>query len=165
MVDHEKRYHSLDMNNKLIWNFRDIGHFIRNLSEGRGSQKRILIILLETGNITQKELTERIGIQPGSASETIGKLENAGLIVRTESKDDRRTTNIELTDIGRLQAIEAAKEREERHQTMFSCLTEEEKEEMLMLLEKVNSDWKQRYGDVRKEHRHEPCKEHTNRKG
>ena len=157
MLDLEERYKTLDMDNKLIWNFRDIGHFVRNLSEGKGSQKRILIILLEEGTITQRDLTERLGIQPGSASETIGKLENAGLIVRTQSNDDRRTTNIVLTDEGRIQAAEAAIQRKKRHETMFSCLTAEEKETMLKLLEKVNSDWKQRYGDMRKEHCHQEC--------
>lgn len=155
MLDQKERYQTLDMDNKLIWNFRDIGHFVRNLSEGKGSQKRILIILLEEGTITQRDLTERLGIQPGSVSETIGKLENAGLIVRTQSNDDRRTTNILLTDEGRIQATEAATQRKKRHETMFSCLTAEEKETILKLLEKVNSDWKQRYGDMRKEHCHQ----------
>lgn len=157
MLDQKERYQTLDMDNKLIWNFRDIGHFIRNLSEGRGSQKRILIIILEEEMITQRELTERLGIQPGSASEAIGKLENAGLIVRIQSDDDRRTTNIFLTKEGRLQAQKAFQERKERHQTMFSCLTDEEKETILGILEKVNSDWKQRYKDVRIEHRHGKC--------
>ena len=32
-----KRYDFLDLNNKLIWNFRDIGHTMRNISEGKGS--------------------------------------------------------------------------------------------------------------------------------
>lgn len=69
-----ERYHSLDTNNKLIWNFRDIGHILRHNYEGKGSQKRVLMILKEVTSITQRDLTERLGIQPGSASEVIGKL-------------------------------------------------------------------------------------------
>lgn len=134
-----------DINNKLIMNLRDLGHTIRFLYEGKGSQKQILMILLKAGSITQRELTERIGIQPGSASEVIGKLEAAGLILRTPSQSDRRTTDVELTQEGRIQAKEALRQRKKRHQEMFSCLSDEEKEELLALAEKLNADWDIRY--------------------
>lgn len=136
---------NFDINKKLILNLRDLGHMIRFLYEGKGSQKQILIILLEAGNMTQRELTERIGVQPGSASEVIGKLESAGLILRTPNQTDRRTTDIQLTQTGRLQAEEAARQRKIRHQEMFSCLSSEEKETLLMLTEKLNKDWDNRY--------------------
>lgn len=138
-------YEKFDKNKRLVMNLRDLGHVIRFLYEGKGSQKQILIILLETGNMTQRELTERMGIQPGSASEVIGKLEHAGLISRTPNQADRRTTDIQLTEMGRLQAEEAAKQRKMRHQEMFSCLTEEEKDTLLALAEKLNQDWDSRY--------------------
>ena len=107
-MNERQRYEKLDLNNKLIWNLRDTGRTMRRTSEGRGSQKRVLIVLLETGRITQKALTERLGIQPGSASEVIGKLEAAGMLYRVPSEDDRRTSDIVLTDAGRAAAEEAA---------------------------------------------------------
>lgn len=134
-------YDALDKNDKLIMNLRDLGHTIRFLYEGRGSQKRILIILYKTGSMTQKELTERLGVQPGSASEVLGKLESAGLILRRQSQTDRRTTDIQLTDAGRIKAKEAVGQRQMRHQKMFSCLSEEEKDTLLALAEKLNADW------------------------
>ena len=100
----QDRYHTLDINNRLIWNFRDIGHTMRRISEGRGSQKRVLIVLRETGIITQRELTQRLGIQPGSASEVIGKLEEAGMLIRTPSETDRRTADISLTEAAQVPA-------------------------------------------------------------
>lgn len=136
---------TMDMNQKLIMNLRDLGHVIRFLYEGRGSQKQILIILLKTGGMTQRELTERMGIQPGSASEVIGKLEGAGLIFRTVSPTDRRTADIRLTPEGRIKAMEAAGQRITRHQEMFSCLSPSEKETLLALTEKLNTDWDSRY--------------------
>ena len=149
-----EKYSTLDMDNKLIMNLRDLGHQIRFLFEGKGSQKRILIILHENGGMTQRELTERIGIQPGSASEVIKKLESAGLIQRQNSSSDRRTVDITLTPEGRIQAEEAAAQRKQRHQEMFSCLSEEEKKSLLELSEKLNADWAVRYRDAGKEHRH-----------
>lgn len=136
-----------DVNGKLVINLRDISHTLRDLSEGRGSQKRILILLLETGPFTQRELTERLGIQPGSASEVIAKLENAGLLTRTESEADRRTVDVALTEEGSRQAEEAKNQRDGRHGEMFSALSEEEKSQLLGLLEKVNTDWESRYAN------------------
>lgn len=63
------RYDKLDTNNKLIWTLRDIGHTLRSIFEGKSSQKRILIVLYESGTVTQSDLTQHLGIQPGSASE------------------------------------------------------------------------------------------------
>lgn len=137
-----------DSNDKLIRNFRDINHTMRALYEGRGSQKHILIVLLESGTITQRMLTRRLGIQPGSASEVLAKLENSGLINRTESPDDRRTADITLTEEGRIMAGEAAEQRRKRHEEMFSCLSEKEKGALLVLLERINADWRERYQDI-----------------
>lgn len=139
------RYEMMDTDKKLIINLRDLGHTIRFLFEGKGSQKRILIILLEEGSMTQRDLTERLGVQPGSASEVIGKLEGAGLIRRESSTMDHRTADIQLTESGRILAEEAAIQRKMRHQEMFSCLSAEEKESLLLLIEKLNADWDNRY--------------------
>lgn len=147
-------YHTVSTQDKLIMNLRDISHVMRFLYEGKGSQKRILIILNEVKNITQKELTERLGIQPGSASEVIAKLEDAGHIMRVPNESDLRTMDIVLTEQGREFAEEAAMQRKKRHEEMFSCLSEEEKTTLLNLLEKVNKDWKMRYREEAGEHKH-----------
>lgn len=141
----DRRYEISDINKQLIWNLRDIGHTIRQMAEGRGSQRRVLGILNETGTITQSELTQRLGIQPGSASEVLGKLEAAGLILRTPSETDHRTMDIQLTEQGLFEAEEGRQKMTERYQRMFSCITDEEKETLLELLEKVNSSWDQEY--------------------
>lgn len=134
-----------DINHKLIINMRDINHIMRSLYEGKASQKRILIILREVKSITQRDLTTRLGIQPGSASEILSKLENAGLILRTASEEDRRTADITLTERGEEMAGEAAAQRSRRHMEMFACLSEKEKEELLSFLERLNADWTKRY--------------------
>lgn len=147
-INEEERkahYEAADKNDKIIINFRDIHHTMHYLYEGRGSQKRILIVLLELGTITQQKLTEYLGIKPGSASEVLAKLEKNHLIMRTASTIDRRTTDVILTEQGRAMAEEAAIQRKKRHEDMFSCLSEEEKNTLLSLLEKVNANWEVRY--------------------
>lgn len=166
--DHEMRvahYHASDMNDKLIINLRDLAHMMRLLYEGRASQKRILIILKEAERITQRDLTERLGIQPGSASEVLSKLENAGLILRSNNETDRRTTDVCLTEMGRELAAEALLQRQKRHEEMFSCLTGEERQELLSLLEKVCADWKTRYSEKGKAHDHRCHDAHRRHRG
>lgn len=149
--DRERRreiYLKAGINDRLILNFRDISHTMRSLYEGKGSQKRILIVLLEVGEMTQRELTRRLGIQPGSASEVIAKLENAGLLVRTASCEDRRTADIRLTEEGVQKAQEVKMQRITRHDQMFACLSDTEKATLTTLLEKINNDWEKRYEHV-----------------
>lgn len=136
------------INDKLVSGIRELGHILRFLSEGKASQKRILIILAETGRITQKELTARLGIKPGSVSEILSKLENAGLIRRISNDTDRRTTDILLTEKGENLALEAAAQRIRRQEDMFSCLTEKQKTLLLDILETLKSDWNERYKTV-----------------
>ncbi|MBQ8093658.1 MAG: MarR family transcriptional regulator [Clostridia bacterium] len=141
-----EQYPEMDLNKRIIWNFWDISHTMRRISEGKGSQKRILILLLEEGKaLTQKELTDRLEVQPGSVSEVLGKLENAGLIIRTPNAEDRRTIDICLTADGEKAAKEAYQRRCERHTQMFTALTDTEKETLLGLLEKINLDWAGKY--------------------
>ena len=118
---------------------------MRQIAEGRASQKRILILLRETAGMTQKELTARLGVQPGSASEVLNKLEQADLISRTSSEADHRTTDICLTPAGEQLAQEAAVKRRERHEQMFSVLSEQEKDTLIELLEKINAHWDKTY--------------------
>lgn len=130
-----------DIHGRLVSNLREIGHTLRAVSEGKGSQKRSLVVLSQSGAITQSELTERLGIQPGSASEVLGKLEAAGLITRAQSEADKRTTDVRLTEAGEAAAKEAYAQRMARNAQMFAFLSEQEKAALLALLERVNEAW------------------------
>lgn len=158
------RYEKQDINNKLIWRFRDIGHTLRHISEGKGSQQRILIMLNELGAVSQSELTQMLGIQPGSASEVVIKLETAGYITRTPSEKDRRTTIVRLTQEGEAAAQRAAALRSERHERMFDSLSDAEKETLLALLETLNADWEEKYSADAQEHCHGSHGHHGHRR-
>ena len=135
----------MDMNEKLVHGLLDINHMMRMLYEGKASQSRILIILYEQKNMTQRDLTEFLGIKPGSVSEILTKLERAELITRSHSENDHRTMEISLTDEGEKLAKEAVWRRRERHEQMFACLTEDEQKTLLSLLEKLGEDWEERF--------------------
>ena len=116
------------------------------LYEGKGSQTGVLIALEETGPITQRKLTELLDIRPGSASEVLTKLEHNGLIRRSPNSADGRTMDISLTEEGQQQSLLARQQRIRRHDEMFACLSEEEKQELLALLGKLNGAWGERWG-------------------
>ena len=137
----------IDENLDLILALRDVCHVLHQLYEGKGSQKGVLIALGQTGPITQRKLTELLGIRPGSASEVITKLEHAGLICRSPHPSDGRTVDITLTKKGQTQSMAARQQRIRRHDEMFSCLSEEEKQQLQDLLGKLNHAWGERWGN------------------
>ncbi|MDO5327183.1 MAG: MarR family transcriptional regulator [Clostridia bacterium] len=140
-----ERYVSSGVNEKLIFNLRDIHCTMRQLYEGKGSMNRVLIVLSKTGPITQMALTERLEIQPASVSDVLAKMEALGLAVRRPSQQDQRTADVLLTPEGEARAQEASAQRLQRHQEMFSCLSDDEKAAFLSTLEKINADWEERY--------------------
>lgn len=105
------------------------------------AQERLLRTLAsyEEG-IHQKELVESMKINPSSVSELISKLEGEGYVTRTVDPQDKRATLITLTEVGRARAYELEDERNERFSTLFAGLSEEEKEQLVNLLEKFNDN-------------------------
>ena len=156
---HKKRQNLLESSNytealieeKLFTVLPELGHFCRFYFDGKSGQGRILRILSRDGALSQRELTEQLGIQPGSASETLGKLERAGLIERSPAEEDRRTVTVRLTDAGRQQIEIADSHRGERINELFSGLSEEEKLAYLAVSEKLYAAWRELRAE---QHRH-----------
>ena len=76
----------IDRNEKLVHILWDVHHKMRRLHDGKSSQSRILIVLREHEGMTQKELTDHLHVQPGSASEILSKMEQSGLIMTPPSR-------------------------------------------------------------------------------
>ncbi len=93
---------------------------VLNPNEGQG---KLLLILRETGNISQKDLIVKAGISSQCASTHLGKLETSGLIIRKHDPADKRAVNIYLTDRGKALEFQS-----EGTDDAFSCLTEKEQE-------------------------------------
>ena len=102
------------------------------------AQEKMLGTLVDfEEGIRQKELVEALGVNPSSVSEIISKLEGEGYVVRTVDPSDKRATLISLTEVGRARAYELEDERKERFSKLFTRLTEDEKEQLVSLLEKL----------------------------
>ena len=152
-------YEEMGIDGKLFALLGKLGRNGHGGFTGKSSQNRILHILSNSECMTQRELTERLGIQPGSVSEIIKKLETAGLIIRQSNSADRRTVDITLTDAGKAQA-EATRSHHVNH-TLFETLTVDEKQQLLTLLEKVSQDWHNRFrSEGHHGHKHHSKGEH-----
>ncbi len=152
-------YEEMGIDEKLFALLGKLGRMGHGGFNGKSSQNRILHILSNSECMTQRELTEQLGIQPGSVSEIIKKLETAGLITRQSNSVDRRTVDITLTDAGKAQA-EASLSHHVNH-TLFETLTDDEKQQLLTLLEKVSQDWHNRFrSESHHGHKHHSKGEH-----
>ncbi len=117
---------------------KPMGHRARMRTMRMLSRERILGILLEhEDGLRQKAIAEEMHIGPSSTSEFIDKLEQTGYIERRPDPDDGRATRIYLTEKGKARAYELEDERKERFAALFTALTDEEKEQLLALLDKL----------------------------
>ena len=89
------------------------------------------------GKVHQKDLIERTRINPSSMSEFIDKLEEDGYLKREVDPEDKRATLLSLTDLGNARISELQDERKERLDKMFANLSNEEKEQLSELLDKI----------------------------
>ncbi|MBQ1447444.1 MAG: winged helix DNA-binding protein, partial [Solobacterium sp.] len=101
-----------------------------------------LAMILAKGDegVHQKELAEEMRINPSSISELIDKLEADRYIERTVDPADKRATIITLTEKGKARAYEVMDERQATAAEVFRNLSEEEKQTLLVLLDKITAD-------------------------
>ncbi len=112
-------------------------HTLHHKADRDRGQKSALAMLYAWGEVDQRTLQENMGIQPGSVSELLSKLEAKGYITRARSEKDRRMVTVQLTDAGR----EAAQNMPSGKQDRFAALTQEEQEQLKGLLKKLLESW------------------------
>jgi DNA-binding MarR family transcriptional regulator len=115
-------------------------HHINRHSGHMFGQEKILTTLLEKGAMTQSDLLGIIDIKAPSLSETLSKLEKKKLVKRDDSAKDKRSNVISLTEDGEKLAKGYRKFRDRFEKRMFGALNEEEKEQMMTLLEKMHAN-------------------------
>lgn len=112
------------------------GH-CRKHDRGFGRERVLNVIGSYVNGVRQKVLTEELRINPSSVSEMISKLENDGYVKRTVDPTDKRATLISLTELGEARAAELQDEKNEKLDKAFGNLTDDEKEQLIALLEKL----------------------------
>ena len=121
----------------LATRLRACGHFLYYQTGGKAGQRRILVTLLRRGGLTQKELQDELELSSGALSEILQKMEEAALVERTKSSDDKRQIELALTEEGKRRALQTKAHYSRTLKRMFACLNAEEKTRLGEILEKL----------------------------
>ncbi len=89
------------------------------------------------GELTVKELAERLNLTPPTVSVGVKKLEKVSLLKRKTDKEDGRRVLLMLSKEGELINNQIIKYRNTRVRTILSRLSPQEQNTMLLLLEKA----------------------------
>ena len=116
-------------------------HFIYHFLGRRRGQGRILRLLNEYGELTQQELQCKLGIQSGSLSEILSKLEAVEFIRRERDDADKRRVIVSITDKGLEDLRQHEILRLKRQAVLYDGLTAAEQEEMIRILMKLQKNW------------------------
>ena len=100
-------------------------------------QWRFLRQLWREDGITQRELSERVGMREPTTVVALKGLEKAGLITRKKTTDDRRKTFIHLTPHAKKLELILAPMNAEIHEIATKGLTDEEVEVLQGLMRRV----------------------------
>lgn len=105
--------------------------------EVSAGQWRFLRQLWREDGITQRELSERVGMREPTTVVALKGLEKAGLITRKKTSDDRRKTFIHLTPHAKRLELVLAPMNAEVHEIATRGLTDEEVETLQSLMRRV----------------------------
>lgn len=91
-------------------------------------------------NARMKELAEFLEITPPSATTMVNKLVDIGFLRRAYDRRDRRTIIISLTEKGQRLFKRAEMEKRRIFEEMLSRITEDERKNLLRILEKMTGE-------------------------
>lgn len=114
------------------------GRMAHRLPQGGPARGQALILSILAGReaLSQRELQQMLGIQPGSLSELLSKLEAKGYLTR-EKAEDRRGNLLRITDAGRA-AIPGI---DDGGDDPLSPLTDEQQDQLCGLLRTLLTAW------------------------
>ena len=115
------------------------GRMVHRRPQGGPARGQALVLSILAGReaLSQRELQQMLGIQPGSLSELISKLEAKGLLTR-EKAEDRRGNLLRITDAGRAAIPEAEAAPED---DPFAPLSSEEQNSLAAALRTLLAAW------------------------
>ena len=99
----------------------------------------ILDLLSKNGGLTQQQIAQTLDIRPQSASEAVASLEEQGLIQKTPNPQDGRSFLLSITSEGLNRQKQMQRERQENACRILAPLSENEKNTLQTLLQKVIS--------------------------
>ncbi len=107
--------------------------------EGIDPKRYFLLAQIERGG-RPGTLAQDLHLPPPSVSHLLAGLEEAGLIVRRPNPEDRRSTLLALTDLGRARLAAARRCLEAAGEAALARLDEDEKRALIQLLDRLEEN-------------------------
>lgn len=101
-------------------------------------QGKILECLAEEDGLLPKELGRRCVIDKSTITSLLSKMEQKGLIKRTQDSMDKRAVNIWLTDVGRAYSKKAIKNGQDVDRAILDVLSRHQREELKDILKTID---------------------------
>ncbi len=139
---------TLHLMDELGYVFRSIYHMRERSVDEAGlsyAQYQVLMHLFfaeqigQKGELNPSEISERQGVSRNTMSAFIRNLEEEGLVERRLDPHDRRRFNISLTDGGRAVVGQHTRDHLSTVDRCFSTLTEDERQTLSRLLQKLGA--------------------------
>lgn len=118
--------------------FREHMHYSSPIAHLSFLQIQTLAYLKMRENAQMSEIAEHFHIELPSATSLLNKLVTLQLVKRQQDEKDRRLVRIILTEEGNNMLAKAREEKEKHVTRLLSYLTEDEQQELLRLMEKLN---------------------------
>ncbi|MDD7390568.1 MAG: MarR family transcriptional regulator [Lachnospiraceae bacterium] len=129
-----------NLNLRLLGMLLQTSYLMQTREKYRG-QGRLLILLYQHGELTQRELIELTGRRSATLSEQLDGMEKAGLIYRCKNQHDKRNVDVALTEEGKKAAIQAIQNRQTYADDLFGTLPQKEKQKLAELLDILLHMW------------------------
>lgn len=114
--------------------------YARDLAHAVGltpAQLRVLQIVDEKGSVTPKALATQMGVSQATVSALVDKLVSRRLVERVPSEQDRRQTNVTVTEQGRARLEDAPDALQQRYVRAFLAMADWEQAQLVATLERV----------------------------
>ncbi len=100
----------------------------------------ILTTCLGNESITISGLAEHLPLDAGRISRLVSNLEDRELVRKVRTRGDRRVVRVEMTDEGRMLALECMGQVSEHYANVVSNISEEELEDLLTFIAKMSEN-------------------------
>ena len=97
----------------------------------------VLGVLRKSGGLSQQDLATILHTHPSGLVAIIDELEERGLVKRLDCPDDRRIYQLQLTDKGQTILGDIGRIGHEHNKSLCAALSEEEREQLRGLLQRV----------------------------
>lgn len=133
-------YHKLMLENQTLFTKKVFKQLVKqDLSSG---QPRILEYLNQNQNVMQKDIAVACMIEPPSVTSVLTKMEKEGLVEKNINLQNRRSVYVALTPKGKEKADIVDCVFKEIEDSALENLTQEERETLMYLLKKINTNLK-----------------------